>query len=75
MSEPGEDATDSDAAGRPPGDMLSVGMLNSASSIPLPTTYNVEPDSSVRVGTHNFLSYLITLEEPNYFYSGVNPGP
>ena len=45
MSEPGADAMDDGAAGRPPGDMLSVGMLNSASSVPLPTTYNVDPDS------------------------------
>ena len=52
MSEPGEDTIDSDAAGRPPGDMLNVGMLSSASSVPLPTTHNTEPDSSVRVGAH-----------------------
>ena len=53
MSEPGEDATDNDAAGRPPGDMLSVGMLYGASSIPLPTTYNTDPDSGVRAASHN----------------------
>ena len=52
MSEPGADAMDDGAAGRPPGDMLSVGMLYSASSIPLPTTYDIDPDSSVRAATH-----------------------
>ena len=74
MSEPGADAMDDGAASRPPGDMLSVDMLYSASSIPLPTTYNVDTDSGVQGVTHKPRRLVICCTFGGRFLRNIPPG-